>query len=499
MQLKFTQGKNHKWWALGTVSIGVFMAVLDANIVNIALPHIMASFHADLITIEWVILAYLLTISVMVLTAGRLADIVGRKKVYRAGFGVFIVGSALCSAAPGPDWLIAARVIQALGASMTMANGLAITTAVFPARQRGQALGINSTTVALGATLGPTLGGLLVDSLGWRSVFYLNLPVGLIGMVMAHLVLREELVSTAGPQRLSFDWLGAVTSGVTLGAFILALSQGGVWGWSSLPTLALLGTTALFFAAFILAERREKDAIIDLSFFRKRAFATGVSASFLNFLAMSSNQFLMPFFLQTVQGYSARQAGLMITPVAVMLAVMGPLSGRLSDRFGARTFSSVGLGLVGLALLWLSFIPQDAGYLQVLVALAMVGAGIGLFQSPNNSSVLSAVPRTSYGTTAAFLNLTRTTGQVTGVAVAGTIVTIVMGGAMEAVTTGARASASQVQPFLDGMHAAYMAGAAFAFAGSAASLLRGPRPAPVEAEQGPARPGGPGGQSPRQP
>ncbi|MDO8532915.1 MAG: MFS transporter [Dehalococcoidia bacterium] len=480
MRLEFTQGENHKWWVLGTVSIGVFMAVLDSNIVNIALPSVMTSFRTDLITVEWVVLAYLLTISVMLLPMGRLADIVGRKKVYRAGFGVFILGSALCGVAPGVGWLIAARMIQALGASMTMANGLAITTAIFPARQRGQALGLNSTTVAVGATLGPTLGGLLVDALGWRSIFYLNLPVGLIGMAMAHLVLREELVTTTGDKRPSFDWPGAVTSAVTLGAFILTMSRAEVWGWAALPTLALLSTAIVFFVAFIVVERRSADAMIDLAFFRNRAFAAGVGASLLTFLAMSSNQFLMPFFLQTVQGYQARQAGLMITPVAVMLAVMGPISGRLSDRFGARAFSSIGLGIVGLALLWLSFIPRDASYVQVLVALAMVGAGIGLFQSPNNSSVLSTVPRASYGTTAAFLNLTRNTGQVTGIAVAGTIVTIVMGGAMESLASGAPASASQVQPFLDGMHAAYLAGAAFAFAGCLASLVRGPRLAPVE-------------------
>lgn len=480
MRLKFTQGENHKWWVLGTVSIGVFMAVLDANIVNIALPSVMTSFRTDLITVEWVVLAYLLTISVTVLPMGRLSDIVGRKEVYRAGFGVFILGSALCGVAPGVEWLIAARMIQALGASITMANGLAITTAIFPARQRGQALGLNSTTVAVGATLGPTLGGLLVDALGWRSIFYLNLPVGLIGMAMAHLVLREELVTTTGHKRPSFDWPGAVTSAVTLGAFILAMSRAEVWGWTALPTLALLSTAIVFFVAFIVVERRSADPMIDLAFFRNRAFAAGVGASFLNFLAMSSNQFLMPFFLQTVQGYQARQAGLMITPVAVMLAVMGPVSGRLSDRFGARAFSSIGLGIVGLALLWLSFIPRDASYVQVLAALAMVGAGIGLFQSPNNSSVLSTVPRASYGTTAAFLNLTRNTGQVTGIAVAGTIVTIVMGRAMESLASGAPASAAQVQPFLDGMHAAYRAGAAFAFAGCLASLVRGPRFAPVE-------------------
>ncbi|MEK7873792.1 MAG: MFS transporter, partial [Chloroflexota bacterium] len=373
MRLKFTQGENHKWWALGTVSIGVFMAVLDANIVNIALPSVMTSFRTDLITVEWVVLAYLLTISVMLLPMGRLSDIVGRKKVYRAGFGVFILGSALCGVAPGVELLIAARMIQALGASMTMANGLAITTSIFPARQRGQALGLNSTTVAVGATLGPTLGGLLVDALGWRSIFYLNLPVGLIGMAMAHLVLREELVTTTGHKRPSFDWPGAVTSAVTLGAFILTMSRAEVWGWTALPTLALLSTAIVFFVAFIVVERRSADSMIDLAFFRNRAFAAGVGASFLTFLAMSSNQFLMPFFLQTVQGYQARQAGLMITPVAVMLAVMGPVSGRLSDRFGARAFSSIGLGIVGLALLWLSFIPRDASYVQVLVALAMVG------------------------------------------------------------------------------------------------------------------------------
>lgn len=480
MGLRFGQGATHKWWALSTVSIGVFMAVLDNNIVNIALPTIMGAFRTDLVTIAWVVLAYLLTISVLLLPMGRLADMVGRKKVYSAGFGIFVLGSALCGAAPGPEWLVAARVIQAIGASMTMANGLAITTAVFPIHQRGQALGINSTVVATGATIGPTLGGLLVDALGWRSIFYVNLPVGIIGMTMAQMVLKEDLVSTTGPKRPRFDWPGAITSGVALAAFILAMSRAEVWGWTAPSTLGLMTTFVVFLVAFILVETRRSEPIIDLTFFRNRLFAAGVGASFLAFLALSSNQLLMPFLLQTVQGYPARQAGLLITPVSFMLAIMGPISGRLSDRFGARVLSSVGLGLLGLALLWLSRIPGDAGYGQVVVGLVLAGAGAGMFQSPNNSSVLSTAPRAKYGAIAAFLNLMRTTGQVTGVAVAGTIVTLIVGRAMGG-APGPASGAVQTGPFLDGVHAAYFAGAMFAFTGCLISLVRGPRVVPAEA------------------
>ncbi len=357
------RGEHHHWWALSTVALGTFMSTLDSSIVNVSLPVILRYFHSDLATIQWVVLAYLLTITSLLLTFGRMADIWGRKKVYTIGFGVFTFGSLCCALAGSAEQLIAARVLQAVGAAMIQANGLAITSAVFPDKQRGRALGIQGTVVATGTTLGPTIGGLLSGSFGWQANFLVNLPVGLIGIGLALLVLEERRISVRreGAQA-RFDPLGAILASVTLVTLLLALNRGSSIGWGSPPILALFAVASVGLVGFLLTEQRVIAPLISLALFRIRPFATGTLAAFLSFLAISANNFLMPFFLQLALGFSPGRAGLLLTPTSLTLAVVAPLSGYLSERLGARLLSSIGLGVSAVALFLLSRLTPSPLY-----------------------------------------------------------------------------------------------------------------------------------------
>lgn len=476
------QGPNHKWWALVTVALGTFMATLDSSIVNISLPAILTYFRSDLATIQWVVLAYLLAITSLLLTFGRLADIWGRKKVYTIGFGIFTLGSLVCGLAPTPAYLIGARVIQAVGAAMLQSNGLAIATAVFPDKERGRALGINGTIVATGITLGPAIGGVLVGAFGWQSIFSVNLPVGLIGIGLALLVLQEERISTRRAGATArFDPLGAILIAVALSTLLLALNRGSVAGWGSPRIIGLFAVAILCFAAFIVVERRVAAPILDLTLFRIRAFATGNVAALCSFLAISTNAFLMPFFLQLVLGFGPAQAGLLLMPTSLTLAIVAPLSGWLSDRFGARFLASLGLAISALALLLLSFLTAGAHYSDILFRLILLGVGIGTFNSPNSSAIFSSVPRDRYGVIGGFISMIRNSGQVIGVAIAGAVVVaaiapVVGDAGLDALRTGGNGAGRNalLDAFMQGFRQVFLLSAIIAACGAVISILRGP-------------------------
>jgi EmrB/QacA subfamily drug resistance transporter len=491
------RGEHHHWWALGTVALGTFMSTLDSSSVNVSLPVILRYFDSDLATIQWVVLAYLLTITALLLTFGRLADIWGRKRVYTIGFGVFTLGSLCCALSGSPGQLIAARVLQAVGGAMVQANGLAITSAVFPEEQRGRALGIQGTVVATGTTLGPSFGGLLTGWFGWQTNFLLNVPVGLFGIGLALLVLEERRISTRRPGAGRFDPAGAVLAAITLVTLILALNRGGTVGWGSPPILGLLAVAAVGFAGFLIVEARVAAPLISLALFRIRSFATGSAAAFLSFLAMSGHFFLMPFFLQLALGYPPGRAGLLLTPTSLTLAVVAPLSGYLSERLGARILSSIGLSISCVALFLLSRLTVDVHYLDVLGRLILLGVGMGLFNSPNSSAVFASVPRAQYGVVGGFLSMVRNSGQAIGQAVVGAIVVsaiapVVGGGGLDALR--ASVGGAEVTPllnaFLTGLRRAYLLAALLAACGAVISLLRGPRAVAAQAASPEPAPGG---------
>jgi EmrB/QacA subfamily drug resistance transporter len=478
--LASVHGPNHKWWALGVVQTGVLMSTLDAGIVAVSLPSIMSEFHADVATIQWTVLAYLIVITVTLLPFGRLADMYGRKQVYTLGFVIFTIGSGLCGISGSVLQLTLFRAVQALGASMLMANGMAITSSVFPARERGKALGIGGTIVATGTTIGPTIGGILTQLLGWRYIFFVNLPIGLVGTVLALIVLRNsEITPTLSGKRPRFDLTGALVGGSGLLALLLALAGPDKVGLPAGATWPLVACAAVALVAFVVVERRVAEPMIDLGLFQTKLFALGSSAALLIFLAVSANGFLLPFYLQLILNFSPAEAGLLMTPASLMIAVVAPVSGWLSDRIGARLLSSTGITLVSLALFSLSRLGTNAGYPDVLIRLVVLGIGQGMFQSPNNSSVIGSVPRERYGVAGGFLSMMRNLGMVMGTALASSLLSTGLVAAVghvnleQLMERGGMDTAAVMTGFMTGMERAYLAGAFLAATGILASLSRG--------------------------
>jgi EmrB/QacA subfamily drug resistance transporter len=479
------EGPQHKWWALAAVSVGVFMSTLDISIVNISLPRIMSDLNADLSAIQWVVLAYLLTITSLLLTFGRFADLLGRKRVYIAGFAVFTAGNLLASLSQNVTELILARALTGVGGAMIQANGAAITAAVFPPEERGKALGLNGTIVAAGLVTGPTVGGVLTDELGWRSVFFVAIPVGLIAIPLATLVLREERISLPrGARREPFDWLGAALWAAFLFTFLFALNRGPDIGWSSPALLAMFFASAVLVVAFVLVELKNAYPTIRLSLFRIWGFSAGCTASFSTFVGQQASTFLMPFYLQIALALSARTAGVLLTTVPFTMALIAPVSGRLSDRYGSRGLATAGLSISLTGFLLLSQVTTaDQGYLPIIGTLMLLGLGIGMFQSPNNSFIFGSVPRDQYGVASGFIATMRTAGSSLGITLWGTIVTSrLVSHGFEGSLQGAAnnpAIRGEVTPvFLDGIHFAMYAAIAVFLVGIVASALRGPRPAP---------------------
>ncbi len=400
---------------MAAVSMGILLATIDGSIVNVALPTLTRAFNTDFPTVQWVVLAYLLTLATLLPSMGRLADILGKRKIYAAGFVVFTAASALCGFAQSVGWLVAGRVIQAVGAAMILALGPAIVTETFPPSERGRALGITGSMVSMGVILGPTIGGLLIENFGWRSIFYLNLPVGVVGTFLA---LRfVPTTQPAGGQK--FDFGGALTLFAAMFGLLMGLSLGQRWGFTDPRVLGLLGLSFVMGAAFIYIERRIAQPMIDLRLFRNRLFSVNLLTGFITFIAMSGTILLMPFYLEGILNHTTEQVGLLMAIVPLATGIIAPLSGSLSDRIGTRPMAVAGLVvLVGgfLAISTLSLTTTSLGY---ILRFLPVGVGLGLFQSPNNSAIMGASPRDRLGVVSGLLALTRTVGQTTGIALVG--------------------------------------------------------------------------------
>jgi len=415
-----TKGIPYKWLALLTVSIGTFMGTLDASIVNISFPRLTEVFDTEPSVVLWVSVAYLLVGVSLMLTLGRIGDQLGRKRVYIAGFIVFTIGLTLCFLSQSIVQLILSRVVQAVGSAMTVALSTAIVTDVFPDRERGKALGILGGVVSAGLLSGPVLGGLLLDALDWRAIFYTRVPVGIIGIVMAWVLLKEQKDPTTV---FKFDLAGAVTLFGGFSCLLLFFNLGGRWGLTSPAALALAGGTVILAALFILSERRAAQPIVDLKLFRNRLFTCSIISLIIMFVAISSNMFLMPFYLIQGLGYSASKAGLLFATISMTAIVVGPLSGWLSDKVGSRVLCTVGMALICFALFLNSRLSIESSEVDVLVRLVIQGIGAGMFSSPNNSSVMGSVPRDKLSTGSAMIGTVRQIGTSSGIAVAGAILT----------------------------------------------------------------------------
>ena len=404
------------WFVVATVCVGAFMGQLDASIVTMALPTLQHVFHADVAAVTWVGLSYLLVLVATVTAVGRFADMVGRKLLYTYGFGVFILGSILCGLAPSLAALDAFRAFQAVGAAMLQANSVAIIYLAVPRKSLGRSIGIQGAAQALGLALGPAVGGLLLAAGGWRLVFFVNVPAGLIGMVAGILFIprSRHLVG-----RVPFDWAGLGLFFPAVVGLMVAVTFGNRLGWVSPAILGLLAAAVVLGVGFVMRERRTADPMIDLTLFQRSAFSAGVVSGLLSYLVMFGVLFVTPFYLERGLHLGAGEAGLELTVMPLFLGLAAPLAGRLADRWGARPLTVSGMAIVAatLAVLALSR-PAQA---MLLVALALVGVGLGLFTPPDNAAIMASAPKHQSGVASGVLNMTRGMGTSLGLAFTGLI------------------------------------------------------------------------------
>lgn len=408
---------SRKWFVMLAVGLGIFLGTIDGSIVNIALPTLVEELNTTFAVVQWVVLAYLLTTGTLLLTVGRLADMIGKKRIYNFGFVVFTVASVLCGLAPTVGWLIAMRVLQGIGGAMIFGLGPAITTEAFPPAERGRALGISGTVVSLGIVLGPTLGGLILSRLSWHWIFLVNLPVGILGTWLAMKFVPKG--KPRGGQR--FDFLGAGTLLAGLLAFLLGLTLGQDWGFTDPRVLGLFALFLAALAAFVLIEQRVAQPMVDLRLFRNWQFSANLATGFMTFVGMSGSLILLPFYLQNIMGYPVQKAGLLLVMTPIALGISSPISGSLSDRFGTRPISVAGQAILVLGFYGLSTLDAGTSALGYVLRSIPVGLGIGIFQSPNNSAIMGAAPRERLGVASGLLALTRSLGQTTGIAVLGAL------------------------------------------------------------------------------
>lgn len=405
-----------KWWALAAASIALFMVLLDATVVNISIPSIIRDLHASLAQVEWVLNAYTLTFAALLITFGRLGDMYGRRRLFIAGMIIFGTGSLLCGLSPTVDFLVASRVLQASGSAFMLPATLALTTISFPPEQRGLALGVWGAMSGIAFAVGPTLGGFLTQ-FDWRYIFFINLPV----VVFAIPFTLWAIPRSPHEQRHRTDIVGVVLSVALLTAFNYGMIEGPTLGWSDPLIVALLVSSTVFLVAFVWWERRTPEPLMDLRLFAERTFLAGNVSTAMLLFTMLGVFFLLPLFLQGVLGFDALQAGLALTPMSLAIMVMGPISGWLSDRVGARWLAAGGLACVSLGVYWMSFLTPQTTALTLAPRFVLAGAGMGLVLAPVTSAVMSTAPAGEEGAVSGILATVRQVGVVLGVAVLGAV------------------------------------------------------------------------------
>lgn len=406
--------QSRKWLCFVAIALGTFVSYLDSSIVNIALPTLTRYFQADLTVINWVVTSYLLMITGLVIICGRLADMYGRKRLYIFGLIVFTFSSALCGAAPNIWTLIAFRCLQGVGAAALLANAAALVTETFPTAERGRALGMLGSVLAVAVIIGPLLGGFLTDHVGWRSIFYLNVLPGIAGILLAAKVLPAK-AGTKSEEH--FDLVGAITLFAFLNCLLFLAGVLSKPDWQLSIFAPLLIATLVLAAVFLANETRVEHALLDLRIFRNRGFGAAALSSFLSFWAISSISFLLPFYFERVLLLNPTMSGALLAPVPIVLVVMAPLGGFLADKFGVRAICTIGALINCLGLVFLSTLDVHTTKLGVVMRLIPFGVGMGLFQPPNNSAMMGAVPGNRLGIVSGMISALKNLGSMIGVAV----------------------------------------------------------------------------------
>ena len=460
MKVRLLAPENRKWLTLAAVTFGLFMIMLDNTIVNVALPSIQRDLGATVSQLEWVVNGYALTFAVLILTGGKLADMLGRRLIFIVGLAVCTASSLACGLAGSEQILIGARVVQGAGAALMNPATLSIIIATFPPRQRGMAIGIWAGVSASALAIGPLIGGVITEHIGWSWIFFINVPVGLLGIVVARLAIVESR-DTSHEQRL--DLPGLLASALALFALTYGLIEANTYGWTSPRILSLFAVAAIALAVFVALEIRQRLPMLDLSLFRNRTFAGANAAMMLVALAMFGVFFFVSLFTQNILGYSATQAGATFLPLTLLIVLVAPIAGRLSDRIGSRWLIGSGMTLLGCSLLLFSRLDQTSTFWSILPGAVVGGLGMGLAMTPATAAAMGSVPVDKAGVGSAVLNSMRQVGGTLGIAVTGAIVASYV----TVAPTDARYPAEFVTGFQRGLEVA----AGVAFAGALLAVL----------------------------
>jgi len=442
--------QKKRWVILIVLNIFTFMSTLDGSIVNIALPVLVKQLHLPVAQIEWVTTGYLMAICSVVLFFGKLGDIAGKIRIFKIGTIVFIIGSLLCGLSATLPFLVASRIIQAIGAAMTMANSQGIITDIFPSTERGKALGLIGTFVSLGSIAGPSLGGIIVSTLGWEYIFWVNVPIGLIAIILGWKVLPKDLIRV----RSTIDIPGSMLFAVFIVTLFAGLLLGQQLGYGDSRIVASLITAVAAFIAFLVVELRRSQPLLQLSLFKNPLFSLSIFCAFLVFVANFCFNIIAPFYAQNMLNLSPFYAGFLLMLFPISMVIVAPLSGALSDKIGSEFLTFAGLIVMVIAQFGLARLHEGSAVALVGLWIAMLGVGSGLFGSPNNSLVMSTVPRTQLGSAGSVNSLVRNVGMVVGITVATTILFHVMSSKAGYRVTDLVSGRPDI--FLSGMHVVFI-------------------------------------------
>ena len=466
---------EYKWVVLTVTTVGIFMATLDSSIVVVGLPQVILDLKTNLVVGVWIITIYRLMITVLLVGIGRWADMHGRVRLYNIGFAIFTLGSLLSGLAPFAEALLAFRLVQGVGAALLFVNSVAIVTDAFSGKDLGKGIGINQVAINAGTITGYTLSGVLIQFFTWRSIFLVNVPIGIFGTYWS----RKRLIEISRPAvGEKFDAPGAITFSVAITVLLLGLTLGSL---ADLVNQVAVGLSVLLFALFIVLEGRAKYPALDLSLFKIRQFTVGNIANLLSGLAFAALAFILTLYFQLVRGYDPFHAGIFLIPLDVTLILVGPVSGWLSDKWGARGLSTIGLLVASGGFFFLSGLNQGTSYLEIAILLVVVGIGIGLFRSPNASSVMGSVPSAKRGISSGVRATIINTSIVASIPLVLALMTadvpysklVNLGKIGFGGTT--QLASLDIGPFLSGLQHSLIVMSVVILASSIFSILRGPR------------------------
>src|SRR3954447_18887733 len=461
MKQRLVTPENKKWWTLAAVSVGLFVIMLDNTVVNVALPSMRASLHMTLSELEWVVAGYALTFAAFMLIGGKLADFSGRRLVFSIGLVVFTGASLACGLAPNGGFLIGGCVVQGLGGALMNPATLSIITATFPRHERGKAIGIWAGVSAMALAIGPLVGGLLTEHVNWNWIFFINVPIGIVGL-LAIPVFIDESRDTSHEQRL--DVPGLLTSGIGLFSLTYAFIEANGYGWTSPRLLGALAIAGVMLVAFVLLERHQRIPMLDLSLFRNRTFSGANAAMLFVGLAMFGTFFYVSLYMQNVLGYSPVQAGASFLPMTVLIILLAPFMGGLSDKFGSRWLVGGGMTLLAVMLFYYTTLGANETFWAILPGLLIGGAGMAMTMTPTTAAAMSAVAVDKAGVGSAVLNSARQVGGSLGIAVMGAIVASVSAASL------ADGDSRQIA-YLNGFHDALRVGSLLCLAGAVVAVL----------------------------